>query len=152
MLSDCLEDEDRFRDYIDEAIEKGDVKGFKVYTEETEKQKKDRLKAARKEREEEAGEAEEELKKLKSKKAKKDAGLGDLAALIRGKQASAGSSFLDNLERKYKAQEKEKKPRGKGKGKKRVNDEDDEEPDEEAFQAAAKRLKTAKGGGRKGKR
>merc|ERR1711964_765810 len=90
MLSDPLEDEDRFRSYIDAAIASGDVKGFKIYTEESEK-------------------------------------------------------------------DKEKKPKGK-KGKKRVSDEDedddDDEPSEEAFQAAAKKLKTGKAEseGRKSKR
>merc|ERR1711977_780507 len=141
MLSDPLEDEDRFRSYIDAAIASGDVKGFKIYTEESEKDKQKRMKRARLEAE---------------KKAKKD-GLGDLAALIQRRQVNAGSSFLDSLEAKYKAQEKEKKPKGK-KGKKRVSDEDedddDDEPSEEAFQAAAKKLKTGKAEseGRKSKR
>lgn len=154
MLSDPLEDEDRFRGYIDAAIRSGDVRGFKIYTEESEKDREKRMKRARLEAEKEAKEAEVEVKKMESKKKAKKDSLGDLAALIQRRQVNAGSSFLDNLEAKYKAQEKEKKPKGK-KGKKRVSDEDeDDEPSEEAFQAAAKRLKTGKGEseGRKSKR
>ncbi|KAG4417332.1 hypothetical protein IFR04_009547 [Cadophora malorum] len=156
MLGDPLEDEDRFRSYIDAAIASGDVKGFKIYTEESEKDKQKRMKRARLEAEKEAKEAEVESKKIEGKKKAKKDGLGDLAALIQRRQVNAGSSFLDNLEAKYKAQEKEKKPKGK-KGKKRVSDEDeddDDEPSEEAFQAAAKKLKTGKAEseGRKSKR
>ncbi|KAH9205504.1 hypothetical protein DL95DRAFT_376137 [Leptodontidium sp. 2 PMI_412] len=154
MLSDPLEDEDRFRGYIDAAIRSGDVRGFKIYTEESEKDREKRMKRARLEAEKEAKEAEVEVKKMESKKKAKKDSLGDLAALIQRRQVNAGSSFLDNLEAKYKAQEKEKKPKGK-KGKKRVSDEDeDDESSEEAFQAAAKRLKTGKGEseGRKSKR
>ncbi|PVH79179.1 DnaJ-domain-containing protein [Cadophora sp. DSE1049] len=154
MLSDPLEDEDRFRSYIDAAIASGDVRGFKIYTEESEKDKQKRMKRARLEAEKEAGEAEVEAKKIEGKKKAKKDGLGDLAALIQRRQVNAGSSFLDNLEAKYKAQEKEKKPKGK-KGKKRVSDDDeDDEPSEEAFQAAAKKLKTGKAEseGRKSKR
>ncbi|KAH7419456.1 putative DnaJ like protein subfamily C member 9 [Cadophora sp. MPI-SDFR-AT-0126] len=154
MLSNPLEDEDRFRSYIDAAIASGDVRGFKIYTEESGKDKEKRMKRARLEAETEAGEAEVEAKKVEGKKKAKNDGLGDLAALIQRRQANAGSSFLDNLEAKYKAQEKERKPKGK-KGKKRVSDEDeDDEPSEEAFQAAAKKLKTGKAEseGRKSKR
>merc|ERR1711939_121036 len=157
MLSDPLEDEDRFRSYIDAAIASGDVKGFKIYTEESGKDKEKRMKRARLEAEKEAKEAEVESKKIEGKKEAKKDGLGDLAALIQRRQVNAGSSFLDSLEAKYKAQEKEKKPKGK-KGKKRVSDEDedddDDEPSEEAFQAAAKKLKTGKAEseGRKSKR
>ncbi|KAH7342564.1 hypothetical protein BKA65DRAFT_430447 [Rhexocercosporidium sp. MPI-PUGE-AT-0058] len=156
MLSDPLEDEDRFRGYIDAAIQKGDVRGFKIYTEESKKDREKRMKRARLEAEKEAGEAEEEVKKIEGKKKAKKDGLGDLAALIQRRQVNAGSSFLDNLEAKYKAQEKEKKPKGK-KGKKRLQDEDedeDDEPSEQAFQAAAAKLKSGKGEteGRKSKR
>merc|ERR1712093_308470 len=112
MLSDPLEDEDRFRSYIDAAIASGDVKGFKIYTEESEKDKQKRMKRAGLEAEKEAKEAEVESKKIEGRK----------------------------------------------KGKKRVSDEDedddDDEPSEEAFQAAAKKLKTGKAEseGRKSKR
>ncbi|KAE8444068.1 hypothetical protein EG329_000936 [Mollisiaceae sp. DMI_Dod_QoI] len=156
MLSNCLEDEDRFRAYIDEAIEKGDVQSFRAYTNESEKAKEARMKAARRE----GKEAEQYAKKLgvhdklfgggTSGKNGEDA----LKALIQNKQASKTASFMDHMEAKYGAETK--KSRGK-KGKKTVNeDEDDGEPSEEAFQAAAKRLKKRKesdgGEGRKSKR
>lgn len=140
MLSNVLEDDERFRGIIDEAIAGGDVKAFKKYTNESAKSKEARVKQARGE----AAEAEEYAKELgvhdklfggKKKKSKKDSE-ADLAALIRRNQDNR-SSFLDNLAEKYAA-----KP--KGKGRKRVAEEEEEEPDEEAFQAAAARLKKPK--------
>ncbi|KAI1472877.1 chaperone protein dnaJ 6 [Daldinia caldariorum] len=142
ILSDVLEDDERFRAIIDEAIAKKDVPAFKAYTNESKKSKEARIKAAQKE----SVEAEEYAKelgvhdKLFGKKDKKDrkgkgkkgSSEGDLAALIRSNQQSR-SNFLDNLAAKYGAA-----PGGK-KGKKRASPE--EEPSEEAFQAAAARLK-----------
>jgi DnaJ family protein C protein 9 len=161
MLSDPLEDEDRFRVIIDEAIEKGDVKGFKAYVNETAAAKRARMREA----EGEAEEAMEYAKELgvadklfgKGKKGK-DSGEDALAALIQKRQEGR-SSFLDNLEAKYANKAKSARPKGK-KGKKRVSedeDEDDGEPSEEAFQAAAARLKskateTESASGRKTKR
>lgn len=139
MLSNVLEDDERFRQIIDEAIADGEVEAFKKYTKESQKSKDARVKQARGE----AEEAEEYAKELgvhdklfggKGKKSKKDSE-ADLAAIILKRQESRGS-FLDNLAEKYGA-----KP--KGKGKKRAMEED--EPDEEAFQAAAARLKKPKG-------
>ncbi|KAI1801961.1 chaperone protein dnaJ 6 [Daldinia bambusicola] len=142
MLSDVLEDDERFRAIIDEAIANKDVRAFKAYTHESKKSKEARVKAAQKE----SVEAEEYAKelgvhdKLFGKKDKKDGkGKGkkgssedDLAALIRSNQQSR-SNFLDNLAAKYGATS------GGKKGKKRASPE--EEPSEEAFQAAAARLK-----------
>ncbi|KAF8866938.1 DnaJ-domain-containing protein [Acephala macrosclerotiorum] len=155
MLSNCLEDEDRFRGYIDEAIEKGDVQSFRAYANETEKAKEARMKAARSE----GKEAEEYAKELGVHDklfGKKGGTKGEdaLMSLIQKKQAKQGASFFDHLEAKYGGEEK--KAKGK-KGKKRATeDEDDGEPSEEAFQAAAKRLKKRKeneaGEGKKSKR
>ncbi|KAB5518825.1 DnaJ domain-containing protein [Coniochaeta sp. 2T2.1] len=138
MCSNVLDDDERFRGIIDEAIAKGDVKSYKMYANESQAKRDMRVKRAK----EEAGEAEEYAKELgvhdklfgKKKKTKKDSE-ADLAALIRQRQDSRGS-FLDNLAEKYGAAPKAKK------GKKRVLDED--EPDEEAFQAAAARLNKPK--------
>ncbi|KAB5543061.1 DnaJ domain-containing protein [Coniochaeta sp. 2T2.1] len=138
MCSNVLDDDERFRAIIDEAIAKGDVKSYKLYANESQAKRDRRVKRAK----EEAGEAEEYAKELgvhdklfgKKKKTKKDSE-ADLAALIRQRQDSRGS-FLDNLAEKYGAAPKAKK------GKKRVLDE--EEPDEEAFQAAAARLNKPK--------
>jgi DnaJ family protein C protein 9 len=155
MLSDPLVDEERYRVIIDEAIESGEVKAHKAYTKESEKAKENRMKAARRE----GKEAEEHAKKigvhdkLFGKKDGKSGSSEDaLAALIQKRQAGR-SSFLDNLEAKYAAQEK--KSKGK-KGKKRGSDDEDDEggmPSEEAFQAAAARLKNGTAeSGRKTKR
>lgn len=159
MLSDVLEDDDRFRAIIDEAIREKSVPAFKAYTKESKKSKTGRVKAARGE----ANEAEEYAKELgvhdklfgakaggsgsgssskKGKKGKQDSE-ADLAALIQKNKASRESkqsSFLDNLAAKYAAP-------SKGKSKKRAvvdDDDDEEEPSEEAFQAAAGRLKKPK--------
>ncbi|KAM0276378.1 hypothetical protein ACHAQH_006826 [Verticillium albo-atrum] len=140
MLSDVLEDDERFRSIIDAAIESGDVAPFTAYTKESAKSKAARVKAARAE----GQEAEEYAKELgvhdklfgnkkKGKKGKKDDEM-DLAALIQQNQAKR-ANFLQDLEAKYAAPSKTKK------GKKRAVD---EEPSEEAFQAAAARLKKAK--------
>jgi DnaJ homolog subfamily C member 9 len=160
ILSDPLKDEERFRGIIDEAIKEKSVKAYSLYTNETEKQKQARRQAATRD----DAEAMEHAKKIgvydklfgngndgESESKGEDA----LAALIQKRQAGR-SSFLDNLEAKYAAENK--KPKGK-KGKKRVTDDEDEEdggmPSEEAFQAAAARLKSGKSetsNGRKSKR
>lgn len=155
MLSNCLEDEDRFRGYIDDAVAKGDVQLFRAYAHETEKAKEARMKAARKE----GKEAEEYAKKLGVHDklfGKKGGAKGEdaLMALIQKKQAKQSASFFDHLEAKYGGEEKNTKSK---KGKKRASEEEDEgEPSEEAFQAAAKRLKKGKeneaGEGKKSKR
>lgn len=133
MLSDPAEDEDRFREIIDAAIESGEVEGYEAYTEESENSRKKRVDAARKKKQKEAKEAEkhaEDLgigKDLKKKKAagkkEKDDGMGDLAALIGQRQQGRSANFLADLEAKY-------APKGKAKaGSKRGT----EEPPEEAF-------------------
>ncbi|KAF3359713.1 putative J domain-containing protein like [Verticillium longisporum] len=140
MLSDVLEDDERFRSIIDAAIKSGDVPPFTAYTKESAKSKAARVKAAKAE----GQEAEEYAKELgvhdklfgnkkKGKKNKKDDEM-DLAALIQQNQAKR-ANFLQDLEAKYAAPSKTKT------GKKRVVE---EEPSEEAFQAAAARLKKAK--------
>ncbi|OAA78951.1 DnaJ domain protein [Akanthomyces lecanii RCEF 1005] len=137
ILSSVVDDEERFRVIIDEAIEKDDVPAFKAYTKEPKLKRAARLKRARNE----AAEAEDYAKELgvhdqifgdkKSKKGK--AGSEDaLAALIQRRQQDRSENFFDHLEAKYAAPSKGKK------GKKRVVE---DEPSEEAFQAAAAKLK-----------
>ncbi|OTA59568.1 DnaJ domain-containing protein [Hypoxylon sp. EC38] len=142
MLSDVLEDDERFRAIIDEAIANKDVPAFKAYTKESKKSKEARIKAAK----QESTEAEEYAKELgvhdklfgnKNKKdgkgkSKAESSEDALAALIRNNQKRQGD-FLDNLAAKYGATPSTKR------GKKRAILE--EEPSEEAFQAAAARLK-----------
>ncbi|KAL2197839.1 hypothetical protein P885DRAFT_33898 [Corynascus similis CBS 632.67] len=144
MLSDVLEDDTRFREIIDTAIEAGDVPRFDAYAKETKKSRHARVKAAKKEAQE-ADELARELgvyDKLRGsggkKKTNKDSETG-LAALIQRNQASRASA-LDRLAEKYGAVPKA------GKGKKRGAKEL-EEPDisEEQFQAIqAGMMKTKK--------
>ena len=154
MLSDMLKDEQRFRGYIDEAIASGKVEGYKTYTEETEKQREARMEKARRAAAREAKEAKEakaEAEKLGASKkgGKKDKNEDSLLAIIRSRQAERSGAFMDAFAEKWGAQEK--KPKGKAKkGKKRVSEDEDEDagmPSEEAFQAAAAKLKGAKSGG-----
>ncbi|QSZ30740.1 hypothetical protein DSL72_000298 [Monilinia vaccinii-corymbosi] len=116
MLSDPVEDEERFRAIIEEAIRKGVVEEYAVFRNETKASKARRMKKAREE-EKEAAEAAKHLgadKMLKGssrgapesskKKSKEAAGghMGDLAAVIQARQASRMSSgFLDGLAAKY---------------------------------------------------
>jgi DnaJ family protein C protein 9 len=144
ILSDVLEDDDRFRDIINKAIKSKKVPSFPAYTKETKKKREGRMKKAR----EEATEAEDYAKELgvhdklfgdkKGKKKGKGKGSSedDLAALIQKRQQDRSESFLDHLAEKYGAKESKGK-----KGKKRPVE---DEPSEEAFQAAASRLKGSK--------
>lgn len=148
ILSDVLQDDERFREIIDKAIEDEDVPDFSAYSKETKRKRDARLRKARSEGAKEAQEAEEYAKDLgvhdklfgdkaskggktgKSGKAK--AGSEDaLAALIQKRQQDrSGDNFLDRLAEKYGASSK-----GAGKkGKKRSSPPD--EPPEELFQAA----------------
>ncbi|EGD87301.1 hypothetical protein H112_05839 [Trichophyton rubrum D6] len=142
MASDVLEDDDRFRALIRDAIEAGEVADYPAFTEEPAETKRARRRAARKE----AGEAmemarelgvEEKLFGSGSKKAKGGKGRGDggedaLMALIQQRQKSRGESFLANLEAKYAPKTQTQKHKHKHKHKKRAA-EDDDEPPEEAF-------------------
>jgi DnaJ homolog subfamily C member 9 len=150
MLSDPSQDDERFRQVIDEAIRSKDVPAFKAYTKESKKKREARVKQAKAE----ANEAEsyaQELgvhDKLFGSKGKKGKGKGSsedaLAALISKRQQDRSASFLDHLEEKYGAS-------AKSKGKKSKKRAVEEEPSEEAFQAAAARLKKPKAGETEGK-
>lgn len=151
MLSDMVEDEERFRFIIDKAIDDGEVEAFARYTNESESARTKRIAAARKRKEREAKEADEAAEEIKEKnssrtKGKKTngdtGGMGDLAALIQQRQKGRAENFFDDLEARY-------APKAK-KSKKGIV----EEPPEEAF--AANRTKSANGpeseGNRKSKR
>ena len=145
MLSNPLEDEPRFRAYIDAAIAEGRVEPQKAYNKETAKSKNARKQAANREAklaEEHArllGLKVEDIKEVGKKGAAAKTMSADLAALIGERQKGRAEGFLEGLEAKYgKNNEKEGK-----KGKKRKAEEEGM-PDEEAFQAAAKRLKKGK--------
>ena len=114
MMSSPLDDEERFRQAIDKAIEEGVVERFSAYVDETVKSKKARMNRAKKE----AKEAEELIKEARvynklygddsgklatgSKAGKKGASAeADLAAMIQGRQKTRSDNFLNNLEAKY---------------------------------------------------
>lgn len=147
MLSSVLEDDERFRGIIDGAIASGDVEAYRAYTHESKSKRQARVKAAQ----DEGAEAEEYAKELgvhdklfgdkkgggkaakgkaKAKAKGKENTEDALAALIRGRQKERGEDFLDHLAEKYAGGSK------KSKTKRKV----EEEPDEEAFHAAAARL------------
>ena len=139
MLSSPLEDEERYRGWLDEAIRNGVVEAYKVYTDEKPKDKERRMQKARKE----AKEAEAAAKEISKKKAEREeengssktsAGLSGLAAMIQQRQKGRAEAFLEGLEARY--------TNGTGsskKGKRKL-----EEPDEEAFKRMAERGKGEK--------
>ncbi|KAI5464620.1 DnaJ domain-containing protein [Mariannaea sp. PMI_226] len=144
MLSNVLEDDERFRKIIDEAIASKDVPNFPSYARESRAKRAARAKKAKAE----AAEAEDYAKELgvhdklfgdkkkKGKKGKQDSE-DSLAALIKKRQQDrSADNFLDHLAEKYNAKDTT--------GKKRKKRGVEEEPSEEAFQAAAARLKTPK--------
>lgn len=132
MLSNVLDDDERFRAIIDEAISEGSVENYKLYAEESEAKRS----ARRKKAEKEAKEAEKLAKKVEADKKKKKAagaskskgasGEDDLLALITKRQQDRGQGFMAHFEEKY----------GNSKGKKRGPA---DEPSEEAFAAMGAR-------------
>lgn len=146
MLSNVEKDDDRFRKIIDDAIESGDVKGYKKYLNETQASKDKRKTKVR----DEADEAIQHAKDLgihdkifgdgngKGKKKGNDEDV--LKATIMKNQQKRGS-FLDRLEEKYTNLEKSKRKKSKKRADEKEGDLDGEQPSEEAFQAAAARLK-----------
>ena len=132
MCSNVLDDDERFRTIIDEAIKEGSAESYKKYSKESKSSKKQRIDKAKREADE-AMELAEELgvkDKLfgngKAKGGKKKGGDEDaLAALIQQRQKGRAANFFDDLEAKY----------GGGKQGKRK----DNEPPEEAFQKNAKK-------------
>ncbi|KAJ5984179.1 hypothetical protein N7481_006278 [Penicillium waksmanii] len=143
MLSNVLDDDERFRGIIDEAIAAGEVEKYDNYTEESEAKRDRRVKRAKKE----AKEAEKMSKKIENDKKKKAAktskgsagGEDDLLALISKRQQQRGQGFLAHLEEKY------AQPHGKKRG-------PPDEPSEEAFAAVgARKSKDAKTKAKKSK-
>lgn len=140
MLSDILEDDDRFRQIIDEEIEKGTIKSLPKYAKETDETRQKAKDAEIKRRQkfdeeqtkkEKAGNTDSKAKAKSKKKAGGD--MADLAALIQQRQKSRAGNFFDSLEAKYAP---------KSRGSKRSTPM--EEPPEEAFQATAARKRHKK--------
>lgn len=148
MLSDPLEDEERFRRYIDQAIKDGEAEGFNWYVSETEEKRERRLNQARKQKTVESKKAEQHARKLgvydklfgeegDKPGENSNAGAGDLAAIIQ-QRAKKAANFLDDLEAKYGGKQASS-TRKKG-GKRDIMD----EPPEEAFEKTAARRKKRK--------
>ena len=140
MLSNPLEDEDRFRGILDAAIAAGTVVAHKKYTQETERSRKARMERARREarqaekrRGEMGKEKEAGVEGVKGKGAKGNGGsMDDLAGLIQQRRKARAEDFFAGLEAKYAPK----------KGKKRPSPEDG--PPEEAFQRNAVKGKKGK--------
>lgn len=132
MLSDPLEDEDRFRVIIDQAIKEDEVKSYRAYTSETQKSKNRRMNSRLKEQKEliEIAKAAGAEDLLKSSSGRDDAAL---KAMIMKNQTER-SSFLDNLEAKYAPKAKASKKKSNLKKTSR------DEPSEEAFLATRAKL------------
>ncbi|KAJ5928435.1 hypothetical protein N7466_007391 [Penicillium verhagenii] len=136
MLCNVLDDDERFRATIDQAIADKEVKDYKKYSQEPEKKREQRRKRAEKEAKEaeKLGKEVEEKKKKKAAAASKaskgsDAGEDDLLALITKRQQQRGQGFLAQLEEKYIQPSRQK--RGPA-----------DEPSEEAFAAMGARKKS----------
>lgn len=143
MLSDILQDDDRFLQIINKAIEMGEVESWPAYERENDSTRQRAKDAERKRREDfdkrhGLDAADKAKAKQKSKKKSNGAGdMGDLAALIQQRQKSRMGGFFDKLEAKYAP---------KSQSRKRATPMEDE-PSEEAFQAARKRLDRGKSNG-----
>jgi DnaJ family protein C protein 9 len=141
MLSDILDDDDRFRKILDEEIENGTVSSYPVYEAETDETRQKAKDAERKRREdfdkrqaqkEESGAANGKTKakaKAKGKKSGTD-DMAGLAALIQQRQKSRAGNFFDSLEAKY-------APTSRGSKRSTPM----EEPSEDAFEANRKKQK-----------
>ena len=135
MLSNVLEDDERIRKVIGDAITSGDVEAYKKFTKESKKSKQARIKAAQGEAKE-ADELAKELgvyDKLRGKKNKKDSE-ASLAALIQRNQASRSSAF-DKLVEKYGSKPAKATKSGKKRGTKELEEPDISDEQFEAIQA-----------------
>lgn len=103
MMSNALEDEDRFRGYIDTAITAEEVQGFDAYVNEAKKVGKARKKGAEREKAEATEHAKElgVYESLFGNGKPKDGGQKGLADLIQQRQKQRATTFLDDLETKY---------------------------------------------------
>jgi DnaJ family protein C protein 9 len=140
MLSNPLEDEERFRKMIDEEIDEKRVEAYEAYIKESKTKRKKRVAEAKKEAKEAMQMAEElgvkdklfgssNASANKGKKGKKgEEDTSGLAALIQQRQKARAGNFLADLEAKY-------APKKKGK---RVAE---DEPPEDAFVKTAQRVK-----------
>ncbi|KAL8660781.1 MAG: hypothetical protein Q9202_006203 [Teloschistes flavicans] len=133
MLSNPLDDEQRFQAIIAGAISAGQVESHDAFAKETQKSKDARMERARRE----AEEAEDEKKTNKAYQSifggdgkGGQRGMNDLAATIQGRQKEWQNGFMERMEERYGRGGKATD----GKAKKRKQEEI--EPDEAVFQRA----------------
>ncbi|KAL9622317.1 MAG: hypothetical protein Q9160_003328 [Pyrenula sp. 1 TL-2023] len=149
MCSSVLDDEERFRSIIDEAIKEGDAELWEDYKRETKAKRKQRMKNAKRE----AAEAEEMAEELgvkdklfgsaaggSSRKKKNESDDNALAALIQQRQKSRAATFLDDLEAKYGGGNK-----AKAGNKRRSEDETPEEVFQRNAARTGKKSRSARG-------
>jgi len=98
-----VEDEERFRVIIKDAIKEKTIKSYKLFSKSDNKENRAKRKQAAKD---EAAEAEEHAKSLGLNV---PGGAGDLAALIQRRNKDRGESMLDALAAKYAQPEKKKR-------------------------------------------
>ncbi|KIW02388.1 uncharacterized protein PV09_06208 [Verruconis gallopava] len=149
ILSNPLDDEERFRRIIDAEIEAKRVEAYPAYVNESKGKRKKRLNEAKKEAKEAIQMAEELGLKDKlfgtstNRKGKKDEeDLSSLTSLIQQRQKDRQENFLADLEAKYAPKNKKG---SSGKNKRSAVDID--EPPEEAFQRNRKKGRNAVGEG-----
>jgi DnaJ family protein C protein 9 len=144
MLSNPMDDDERFRAIIDAEIDAKRVEAYDTYVKESKASKRRRKENAKTE----ALEAEEAAKELgvheqlfgnreskkKAKAKSKEPDTSGLAALIQQRQKQRQGDFFADLEAKYAPKKSSKN------GKRRA----EEEPPEEAFQRTAERAKKSK--------
>ncbi|ORY12852.1 hypothetical protein BCR34DRAFT_563139 [Clohesyomyces aquaticus] len=135
MLSDILEDDERFRKILDEEIQLGTIQSYPAYEKENNDASRDKAKAAERKNREAFDKRNAEKAKGVKKKAK-GSDVSDLAALIKQRQQARAGNFFTSLEEKYAPSSR--------KGTKRAKPMD--EPPEEMFQAAAERAKRSRKG------
>ena len=122
LSSSVIEDEERYREMIQQAIDNNEVENFRKFTNET-KSKKDKRKIKY---EKEAKEAEELKKQLGYE--------GDIFKAIAQKQESRkqlADSFFDNLAEKYGKKERVKKTITKTRRTKKIKRSNDNDDDDE---------------------
>ena len=110
MLSDVLEDDDRFRQILDEEIAKGTVESFEAYQRCNNDVDREKVKDAerkrrndfdRNEAKKQAKAASTGKKNVRKTDKKSASGMGDLAALIAQRQQARHGNFFNRLEAKY---------------------------------------------------
>jgi DnaJ family protein C protein 9 len=152
MLSNPLEDDDRFRSIINQAVRDGDAKNWPKFSNEPVKKRVQRLARAKKEAVEAANLAKELGLEEKlygngtgngGKRKKKQQDGDDLMELIQQRQKARAANFLADLEARYAPKPKT------AKGKKGQAKED--EPRVAAFQATADRKRRTQPRKEKGK-